>query len=172
MSLAALAQSVTSYFERVAREVFEGDPASNPNLTVEVLGATYAMDTPVMLVITPWTVMGMAFPPDGHLPAGLRIDHRHYPVIANEVDTIGRYHSVLLIPDVSDYRDQAPARDDALALLPGLRKAIERCRNEKVGVADMERRALVRNLTGHADPVTPASPFGDPDESSMSAPGH
>jgi hypothetical protein len=170
MSLEALAESVVAYFEKVARDVFEGDPVANPALTVEVLGATHALDTPVMIVITPWTVMGMAFPPDDRLPAELRIDHRHYPVLANEVDAIGRYHSVLLIPDVSDYRDQPAVRDDALALMPGLRNAIERWRTEKVGVANTERRALVRNLAGRGDKVPPASPFGVLDESSMSNP--
>lgn len=164
MSFEETAESVAGYFERVAREVFAGDPASNPDLTVEVLGSALAADTPVMIVITPWTVMGMAFPPDGRLPTELRIDHRHYPVLANEVDAIGRYHSVLLIPDVSDYRDQGAVRDDAVALLPGLLSSIERWRMEKVGVSDSERRALVRNLTGRGDPVPPASPFGVPDE--------
>lgn len=170
MSLEAIAQSVAGYFEKIARDVFEGDPASNPNLKVEVLGAADALDTPVMIVIAPWTVMGMAFPPDGRLPTELRIDHRHYAVLANEVEAIGPYHSVLLIPDVSDYQDQKAVREDALALLPGLQRAIERWRNEKVGVADSERRALVRNLTGRGDPVPPASPFGVPDESPLPAP--
>lgn len=167
MSLEPLAQSVAVYFGRVAREVFEGDPASNPNLEVEVLGATMALDTPLMLLITPWTVMGMAFPPDGRLPPGLRIDHRHYPVLANRVDDIGDYHSVLLLPDVSGYTEQAAAREDALELLPGLTHAIERWRSEQVEVADSERRALVRNLTGKGDPPVQPSPFGDPDETSQ-----
>jgi hypothetical protein len=170
MGVEALARRVADYFEGVAREVFEDDPASNPNLAVEVLGTARALDTPVMIVIAPWTVMGMAFPPDGLLPTELRIDHRHYPVLANEVDAIGRYHSVLLIPDVSSYQDQEAIREDALALLPGLQHAIERWRTEKVGVADSARRALVRNLTGRGDPIPPPSPFGVPDESSMSNP--
>lgn len=164
MSLEALAQSVAWYFEGLARGVFDGDPASNESLTVEVLGVSMALDTPVMIVITPWTVMGMAFPPDGLLPTGLRIDHRHYPVLANEVDGLGQYRSVLLIPDVSDYRDQAKVRDDALALLPGLLRAVGGCRKERVGVVDPDRRALVRGLAGRGDPATPVSPFGDPDE--------
>lgn len=170
MSPDEIADLVTAYFERVAREVFADDPASNPDLTVEVLGAGFAADTPVAIVVTPWTVMGMAFPPDGHLPSELRIDHRHYPVLANEAEAIGRYQSVLLIPDVSDYRDQQAVRDDAVALLPGLLSSIERWRDQKVSVADSERRALVRNLTGRSDPVSPASPFGVPDESAVSSP--
>ena len=164
MSLEALAQSVAGYFDGLARGVFDGDPASNANLSVEVLGVSMALDTPVMIVITPWTVMGMVFPPDALLPTGLRIDHRHYPVLANEVDGVGRYQSVLLIPDVSDYRDQSAVRGDALALLPGLLRAVEHSRNEKVGVVDPDRRALARGLAGRPDPGTPASPFGDPDE--------
>ncbi|MGB8360824.1 MAG: [NiFe]-hydrogenase assembly chaperone HybE [Acidimicrobiia bacterium] len=164
MSLEALVQSVAGYFEGLARGVFDGDPASNQNLTVEVLGASRALDTPVMIVITPWTVTGMVFPPDGLFLTGLRIEHRHYPVLANEVDGIGQYHSVLLIPDVSDYRDQSAVRDDSLALLPGLLRAVERWRNEKVGVVDPDRRALVRGLAGQRDPDTPVNPFGDPDE--------
>lgn len=167
MNLEPLAQSVAAYFERVAREVFDGDPASNPNLEVEVLGTTMALDTPLMLVITPWTVMGMAFPPDGRLPSGLRIDHRHHPVLANEVDAVGPYHSVLLVPDVSGYTDQAAVRENALELLPGLTHAIERWRSQQVEVADSERRALVRNLTGKGDPPVPSSPFGDPNETSQ-----
>lgn len=167
MSLEELVQSVADYFERLAREVFMGDPASNPELTVEVLGTALATDTPVMVVITPWTVMGMAFPPDGSLPPELRIDHRHYPVLANDVDAIGRYHSVLLIPDVSDYRDQTTVRDDAMALQPGLVSALEKWRNERLGVADSERRALARSLAGRGDRVPPTSPFGVPDESSI-----
>ncbi|MGD2101571.1 MAG: [NiFe]-hydrogenase assembly chaperone HybE [Acidimicrobiia bacterium] len=167
MSLEALATSVKGYFERVAREVFEDDPASNPNLGVEVLGVTTARDTPTMVVITPWTVIGLAFPPDGGLPSELRIDHHHYPVLANEVEAIGQYHSVLLIPDVSGYADQAVVREEVMALLPGLVRAVEKWRGEHVEVADSERRAFVRNLAGHRDPTPVASPFGAPDDTTM-----
>lgn len=170
MSLEALTTSVEGYFGHVAREVFADDPASNPNLRVEVLGATVARDTPTMVVITPWTVIGLAFPPDGQMPSELRIDHHHYPVLSNEVEAIGRYHSALLIPDVSGYSDQAVVREEVMALAPGLTRAIESWRGEHVEVADSERRAFMRNLAGHRDPTPAASPFGAPDETSMPYP--
>ena len=64
-ALADLAARVLAHFEGVHADVFRGDPAANPRLKVEVLDPEMAGDTPTLVLITPWTLNGMAFPPDG-----------------------------------------------------------------------------------------------------------
>lgn len=142
-----LVEHVRSYFDRVHREVFDGDPAANPRLRVEVLGAAMATDTPVLVLVTPWTLNGMAFPPDDDFPEQLTVGDRTYPVFVNEVADFGSYRSLNLIADVSGIESHDAARQRAEELAQPLRDAVSRARaprsEREEHVADPGRRRLL-----------------------------
>lgn len=162
---AVFAERAKAHFERVHRDVFDGDPAANPNLQVEVVGAGLAADTPVLVLVAPWTLCGLAAPPDGRLPSALRVGHRQYPVLVNEVDGLGEYHSVILVPDVSRYPDQDQILKEAATLAAEFRLAVERAREEMTEVPDADRRAFFRTAKGGAETDEPArTAFGNPKE--------
>lgn len=154
-----------SYFEAVHDEVFVDDPAANPAIEVEVVGIGMAADTPVVVLIAPWTLCGLALPPHGGLPDSLRIGHRHHPVLANVVDEIGSYYTVVLVPDVSGYLCQEDIRTAAVPLADQFRMAVQRAREEMTQVADGDRRALLKAASMQSAPATKSrTAFGDPDD--------
>lgn len=162
--LATRVAAIEARFERIHDGVFRGDPVCNTGLSVEVAGAAVAYDTPVMVLIAPWTITGLAFPPDGWLPAKLRVGHHHHPVLQNQMDGIGSYHAVLLETDVSGYADQAAARADASSIAARLAEAVEKARREHVEVEDQSRRALAGRLAGRSRPrAIEETPFGVPE---------
>lgn len=161
MSPADFAERVAAYFEDVHRDVFDGDPASNPALGVEVIGAAMAHDTPVAVMIAPWTLCGLAVPPHGGLPTSLRIGPKSYPVLANEVEQLGRYHSVVLVPDVSGYASRRDARAVADPLAQGFRTAVAKAREELTEVEDARRRSILTGSTDASPP--PGTAFGSPE---------
>lgn len=170
--VAVFADQVRAYFEQVHQEVFAYDPASNPCMSVEVIGAATAKDTPVVILIAPWTLCGLALPPDGRLTSTLRVGHSHYPTIVNEVDEIGTYWSVMLVPDVSGYTSQEEARQEAQSLAEPFRQAVEKARQELTEVADADRRSLFNAVAGRPDSAAPAgTAFGTPDGSSSQTQG-
>jgi hypothetical protein len=165
VSPVVLADRVSEYFEGVNHDVFAGDPAANPNLGVEVIDAGVAHDTPVVILIAPWTLAGLATPPDGQLPSALRVGARHCPALANEVPGIGSYWSVILVPDVSGYRSQDQARAVAMSLVEPFHVAVEKARQELTQVTDPGKRALLSRVRMQGEPVGPArTAFGTPDE--------
>lgn len=137
------ADRVLERFRRVHDEVFRGDPAANGSLEVEVLGAALAGDIPVVMLITPWTLNGLAFPADDRFPEHLVVNARRYPVFAHELDEVGSYRSVNLVPDVSNLRSQDEARRLASELAEPFRNAVARARDE-ADVPNPERRRLFR----------------------------
>ena len=153
---------VHAYFQGVHRDVFADDPAANPYLSVEIVGAGLADDTPVCVLIAPWTLCGLAAPPDARLPSALRIRNRHYPALSNEVDPIGSYWSVLLVPDVSHYAHQDELRVVAESLAVDFQKAVEKARRELTQVADRDRRLLLKGGSTRAGAVAVETAFGDP----------
>ncbi len=138
-----LRDRVRRTFEDVHRRAFLGDPAANPRLRVEVVGAAMAGDTPVLVLITPWTLNGMAFPPDGRFPERLTLEGRTFPVHANALEGVGDYRSVNLVPDVSSLPGPGAARQLAEALAGPFRDAVARAR-EQLAVPDPGRRRLLR----------------------------
>ncbi|MGA7271236.1 MAG: [NiFe]-hydrogenase assembly chaperone HybE [Acidimicrobiia bacterium] len=157
------ARKVRSYFEDIHEKVFAGDPAANPNLRVELVSSALAHDTPVLVVVTPWTLIGLAFPPDGKLPSTLRLGASHYTVTANEVEELGPYFSILLVPDVSGYSSQDEVMAVARPLAEKLHMALESSRIETTQVVDGDRRALFKAMRGTTAPATRLeSPFGSP----------
>lgn len=150
-----------------------GDPASNPNLEVEVVDLGLAGDTPVVVLIAPWTLCGLAQSPDGGLPQTLRVGHRDRPVLANEVDSIGMYQSVILVPDVSGYSNQEQARTEAERLGAGFRQAVESARVELTQVRDNSRRRLLKGLaTDVPSSATSGTAYGTPSGTGPSPAGN
>ncbi len=126
--LDALARRTQTVFEAVHQRVFLGDPVANPRLAVEVLGAATAHDTPVLVLITPWTLNGLAFPPDGELPATLEVIGRPRQVFSAELEGVGPFRSVNLVSDVSRLARPEEARKLARSFAEPFRAAVERAR--------------------------------------------
>lgn len=165
-SSTVFADRVSKYFQAVNHDVFAGDPAANASLGVEVIDAGTAHDTPVVILIAPWTLAGLATPPDGQLPSALRVGARHCPALANEVAGIGSYWSVILVSDVSGYRSQDEARVVATSYVEPFRLAVEKARQELTQVADPGRRSLFGKTWVEGRPMGRApTAFGTPDES-------
>ncbi len=92
-----------------------------------------AGDTPTFVLVTPWTLNGLAFPPDGVVPRRLTIAGREACVFAGEIVGLGPYRSVTLVPDVSRIPSPAHARKIARAMGKAFRAAVERARCPDVG---------------------------------------
>jgi hypothetical protein len=154
------ATNVFDHFDHIDRTIFAGDPAANDRLRVEITAKSLALDTPVLILLAPWTLCGLAQPPDGNLEVNLKVGHSHYPALKNDVASIGPYWSVLLVPDVSGYESQDEARSAADRLFEPFRSAVEKIRAESTEVKDESRRAL---LKGHTPAARERSnPFGMP----------
>ena len=120
-----------------------GDPLLNPKLKVEVVAEAMAGDTPSLVLITPWTINGMAFPPDGTLPDTLMIGGRAYPVFMADIEGIGLTHSVNLAATVATMSSHEGARSAALAVAGPFQEALARAR-EAAQVTDPGKRRLFR----------------------------
>ncbi|WP_327347456.1 [NiFe]-hydrogenase assembly chaperone HybE [Streptomyces europaeiscabiei] len=107
------AKNTLTAFTEVCRSAFMGDPATDPRLAVEVLGARLAADTPMLVVVTPWTMNGLVFPPDDTFPDELTIAGRRRSVYVTELAPLGRCRSVDLVADVSRLAGPEPARPHA-----------------------------------------------------------
>lgn len=123
-----LAGRVRQAFERIHCSVF--DPATNPKLTVEVVDAGMAGDTPTLIVITPWTLNALAFPPDDRFPLTIRMSGREYAAYPIELPEVGPYRSFVLAPDVSLLPSAVHARKVARMMAPLFRDAVERARRD------------------------------------------
>lgn len=142
-----LARRTLRQFSRVHEEVFRGDPAANPALEVEVLRDGMAQDTPVLILITPWTLNGLAFPPDERFPNQLTISKRRYPVFAHQLDDLGPYRSVNLVPNVAGLTSQEDARRVAEEIAGPFHEAVTRAR-QVTNVPNPSRRNLLRRDGG------------------------
>jgi hypothetical protein len=123
-----LAVGVREAFERVHREHFLGDRAANPQLTVDVLDAALVADTPTVVLITPWTVNGLAFPPDDEFPHELDLAGRRRPVFRVEMPGPGTFRSVNLPPDAASLRSMDQARTLARSWTGHFRDAVQAAR--------------------------------------------
>ncbi|MBE1494036.1 hypothetical protein H4696_001136 [Amycolatopsis lexingtonensis] len=123
-SLDGLAGRVRDAFGRIGREKFRGDPVANPRLTVDVLGAAVVAGVPTMVVLTPWTITGLAFPPDDVFPGALEIAGRPRPVYRLEVTGLGTFRSVTLPTETATLRDMTQARGLARSWIEPFRLAV------------------------------------------------
>lgn len=138
-----LAARVLDHFERVHRDVFRGDPVANPRLKVEVLDPVVVEGAPTLVLVTPWTLNGMAFPPDDRFPDTLTVNTKHLPVFRNTLEGIGSYCSVNLVADVSTLQSPEAARGVGRPLGAAFRSAVEQFRQ----IEDRGRRDLLRGRT-------------------------
>jgi hypothetical protein len=136
-----LADRVRQGFERIQCSVFVLDPTTNPKLTIEVVDAGMAGDTPTFIVITPWTLNALAFPPDHRFPLTIRMGGREYAAYPVELPEIGAYRSVILAPNVSRLPSPVHARKVARMMAPLFRKAVEEARRDGT-TRDASRRRL------------------------------
>ena len=143
MDAVELAERVQEHFERVEREVFRGDPAANARLKVEVLDPELVGDIPTLVLVTPWTLNGMAFPPNEHLPGELTLGKRRYPVFCNELEDLGHYCSVNLVSDVSNLQSPDAARGVGRPLGALFRQAVAAF-IDAGSVADPSKRDLFK----------------------------
>jgi [NiFe]-hydrogenase assembly, chaperone, HybE len=137
-----LASRVGQAFERIHHSVFLLDPTTNPKLKVEVVDAGMAGDTPTLIVITPWTLSALAFPPDDRFPPTIEMSGREYAAYPIELPEVGQYRSVNLAPDVSRLPSAAHARKVARLMAPIFRDAVEKVRRD-VTARDPSRRRLL-----------------------------
>jgi hypothetical protein len=105
-----VADDVHKAFERVHREQFLGDRAANPLLTVDVIDAALVDDTPTVVLITPWTVNGLAFPPGEEFPEELEIAGRCRLVFRVEMAELGVFRSVNLPLETASLRSMDQVR--------------------------------------------------------------
>jgi hypothetical protein len=140
--LAELTERVAEHFSRVHREVFLGDELCNPKLWVEIVAPAMAADAATMILIAPWTLNGLVFPPDGSFPASLTIGAKDHPVFTTDVEGLGVIHSLNLASDVSTMPSQDAARGVAAALAPKFLDAVTRAREARA-VSDPSRRRLL-----------------------------
>lgn len=124
-NLDELARRALTAYTAVYRNAFMGDPAANPRLTVEVLGAGTVGGCPTLVVVTPWTMNGLIFPPDGTFPGELSVAGRRRPVYVTELEPLGSYHSVNLVSDVSQLHGPEGARNLARSWVEPFRTAVE-----------------------------------------------
>jgi hypothetical protein len=146
-NLDALVASVQTAFEAIHQRVFRGDPAANPRLKVEVVEPAFVEDVPTLILITPWTLNGMAFPPDGMFPEALQVGGKQYPVYPHCLDELGPYQSVNLLSDVHELQSPGSARAVARSLGEPFREAVASACRERT-VPDPGRRDLLRGRIG------------------------
>lgn len=120
----SLARKAVAAFTGVHRAVFLGDPAANPRLWVEVIDPVLVADTPTLVLITPWTLGGLFFPPDDVAPDTLEFSYRPHRVHRAELAVLGPYRSVNLLSEVANLPDQTQAHRLARMLGHPFRTAV------------------------------------------------
>lgn len=144
MDLESRSRAVQETFDRIRRDVFEGDPICNEHLDVEVLEAAEVRGIDTMAVITPWSIIGICFPgEDVDLPDDLMVGLRPRRLLFNELPTIGRYASITLASDCEPFADMEAAREVVRRIAPAFRAALER-EIEDATVERPDRRELLR----------------------------
>lgn len=151
-----LTAATLEYFQRVHRDVFAGDPASNPQLEVEVIAPAVIAGAPTLVLITPWTLNGMVFGELPGFPTKLPIGGKTYPVFANTLAELGPYRSVNLVSDVSAVDGPEAARKTARAFVQPFQEAVATAL-EEAQIEDPDRRNLLRGLIRPAVEEPPAT---------------
>lgn len=139
---AGLRDQALAAFRHVHRAAFAGDPAVNPALDVAVTDVLMAADTPTVVLVTPWTLNGLAFPPDRQLPARCEIGGASRLLFRNHLSGLGEYYSVNLVPDVSGIATQAEALKLALSLARPWADLIATSRGTEAVTSPARRRLL------------------------------
>ncbi len=122
------AATIRRVFEGIHRTTFVLDPERDLRLGIEVIDAGVAHDTPTFVLITPWALNGLAFPPDDRFPETLEIDGATHRAHSIEVPALGRHRTVSIVADISHLPSLGHARALAETIAPAFRAAVAKAR--------------------------------------------
>jgi hypothetical protein len=157
--VSGLTDAVLAAFRQVHETAFAGDRAANPALEVAVTDVLVAGDTPTIVLLAPWTLNGLAFPPDDRLPADCEVAGVTRRLFRNHLAGLGDYWSVNLVPDVSKIAAQDVALTLARSLAEPWRDVVAQLR----GAVTLANPAPRRLLDSRALRTTTAVPTGASD---------
>lgn len=115
-------------FSKIHGPAFDADTELSTGIEVDVIDAGIALDTPTFILLTPWTINGLAFPPDPSFPVAIEVDGAVNPVYSIERSKLGPYRAVNLAPLGSHFPSAAHARHFAERAAPKFRRAVEEAR--------------------------------------------
>ncbi len=124
----ALTERIRRVFATIHAPAFDADTELSTGIQVDVIDAGIALDTATFILLTPWTINGLAFPPDKAFPVGIRIDGVTHAVYSIERSTLGPYRAVNLTPVGSHFPSPVHARHFAERAAPRFRRAVEEAR--------------------------------------------
>ncbi len=125
------AEQVLTAFESVYHRFFRGDPVANPRLRVETVAPAVVLDTMTVVLVTPWTLNGLFCPPSTAVPPEwLDVSGRPRRVFPGQIEGVGRYLSVHLLPDVSHLQSPQQVRTMAAAFAGPFGASVRQWRTE------------------------------------------
>ncbi|GBE22261.1 MAG TPA: [NiFe]-hydrogenase assembly, chaperone, HybE [Actinobacteria bacterium] len=142
MDFSALVDLVQATFEGIHRRVFLGDPSTNSKLRVEVVEAAEVEGICTLILIAPWTLIGMLFGGDEEYPDELTVASKTHKVLTNSIEGLGTYGAVNLVGDILALRTQEQARVLARSLAEPFRDAVRRA-YESLEASDPDRRRFL-----------------------------
>ena len=122
------AEQIRMVFAKIHGPAFDADTELSTGIEVDVIDAGIALDTPIFILLTPWTINGLAFPPDQRFPVAIEIDGETHPIYSIERSRLGPYRAVNLAPIGSHFPSAAHARHFAERAGPKFRRAVEEAR--------------------------------------------
>lgn len=123
-----LADRIRRVFTAIHGPAFGAHTEVSGVTEVEVIDAGVALDTPTYILLTPWTINGLAFAPDDDFPSGLEIDGQVHVVYSIQHSDLGPYRAVNLAPLGSHFPSAAHARRFAELSAARFRRAVEEAR--------------------------------------------
>ena len=126
----ATVERLQAAFESIHRERFAGTALANEQLEVEVIPAGLVTSSSgthqLVVVVTPWTMNGLALPGTG-IPETILVAGKPRSLTHMEVPGIGQYAQVNLVSDVSKYTNHRQARTIAQSFVEPFVQAISAC---------------------------------------------
>lgn len=121
-------EQIRRVFARIHGPAFDADTELSTGIEVGVIEAGIALDTPTFILLTPWTINGLAFPPDQGFPVAIEVDGATRPVYSIQLSELGPYYAVNLAPFGSHFPSAVHARHFAERAAPKFRRAVEEAR--------------------------------------------
>ena len=122
------AAQIRGVFADIHGPAFDADTELSTGIEVDVIDAGVALDTPTFILLTPWTINGLAFPPDDSFPVAIEIDGATHPVYSIVRSELGPYRAVNLAPLGSHFPSATHAHHFAERAAPRFRKAVAEAR--------------------------------------------
>ena len=113
---------------RIHGPAFDADTELSTGIEVDVIDAGIALDTPTFILLTPWTINGLAFPPDRSFPVAIEIDGETHLVYSIARSKLGPYRAVNLAPLGSHFPSAVHAHRFAERAAPTFRRAVAEAR--------------------------------------------